>query len=68
MLASVNMIKVENGYLDAQKGFGQIRALTQHALVLDPNSAQAHYKYCWPMFTSLFLASRTSHPEPEMKE
>jgi TolB-like protein/Tfp pilus assembly protein PilF len=41
-LATVNRVKVENGYLDAFKGTEQARRLTQHALQLSPSSAHAH--------------------------
>jgi tetratricopeptide (TPR) repeat protein len=41
-LATVNRVKVENGYLDAFEGTEQARRLTQHALQLSPSSAHAH--------------------------
>ena len=41
-LASVYLVKVENGYVDAKEGFARVRQLTQHALQLNPNNAYAH--------------------------
>lgn len=41
-LASVERIKVENGYVDATEGTGQARQLIQHALELSPRNAHAH--------------------------
>ena len=41
-LASVIVVKAENGYLDAMEGYERARELTQHALELSPNNADAH--------------------------
>ena len=41
-LGSVIGVTAENGYLDAKEAFERARALNQHALELNPNSAHAH--------------------------
>ena len=41
-LAAVNLVRIENGYVDAKEGFERVRQLTQHALELNPTNADAH--------------------------
>jgi tetratricopeptide (TPR) repeat protein len=61
-LATVTLVKVENGYLDTKEGFERIRHLTQHALQLNPNNAHAH-----SLLAGIYMAYDRDWPAAEVE-